>query len=263
MFHFAFRRCYLANQEDKILDLLALLRADFLEQLTQQCFDLEHLVLALASGRDTTVDFDNLFRIIHNLKGAGGTHGVALITSICHLFEDNLSSRRQSQQFEKAFVDQSLQLIDLLRRAGSEKGENTDNIARELDALRQSLRSDQWVVMVLESSKVMAMLLDNAFKGMPVKLTIMTDGMQALSRLLHEPVDAIIASNNIASLSGLAVVSAIKVHAAVNANVPVLFYSSNPNLAVEKNYNVKAFQKSPELAQQLALEVATLRKNKS
>ena len=259
MFRFALRRCYLANQENKILDLLALLRADFLEQLIQQCFELEHLVLALASGRDTTVDFDNLFRIIHNLKGAGGTHGVALVTSICHLFEDNLSSRRQSQQFEKAFVDQSLKLIDLLRRVAIEKDENADSIARELDALRQSLHSNQRSVLVLESSKVMVMLLDNAFQGMPVKLSIMTDGMQALSRLLHDPVDVIIASNNISSLSGLAVASAIKANAAVNANVPVLFYSSNSNLAVDdKIHGVKVFHKSPELAQQLAAEVAKI-----
>lgn len=185
-----------------------------------------------------------------------------LVTSICHLFEDNLSSRRESHKFEKAFVDHSLALIDLLQRVANDREEDTERITRELDALRQSLHCNQCTLMVLESSKVMAMLIENAFQQMPVKLIVMTDGMQALNRLLSEPVDIIIASNNLSSLSGIAVISAIKNNAALNAYVPVLFYSSSPNYSVDKVPGLICFRKNPELAQQLASEVAKLTEKK-
>lgn len=240
---------------------MALLKDDFLQQLTQHCFELERLVFALATGSDITTDYDSLFRLMHNLKGAGGTHGVPLVTSICHVFEDNLSTQRDSHKFDKAFVDHSLTLVDLLRRVASDSEENSAGIAAELDIIRQTLRRNLSTVMVLESSKLMLTLLENAFAQMPVQLTVIADGMQALNRLLHEPVDVIIASNNISSLSGLAVTSAIKANAALNANVPVLFYSSNSNLAVEKLHGMRAFHKTPELAKQLAFEVEKLTQN--
>lgn len=242
------------SSDNKLHELLALLKLDFLEQVKQDCFELENLFLAMPISKDVDEDLNKIYRIIHNLKGAGGTHGLPLITAICHLFEDILCRNRKFKGFDTKLLDNSLQLIDLLRFAVSEFT-NEESIICKIDAIRNSLKEKNVSIMVLDSSKIISMLLEKAFSDMPVNLTIISDGIQALSRLIHEPINVIIASNNISSISGYAVVAAIKENDSINSDVPVLFFSDKFINKKAEYSNMKFFKKNEQLIQQLTAEV--------
>lgn len=242
------------SSDNKLNELLALLKLDFLEQVKQDCFELENLFLAMPISKDVDEDLNKIYRIIHNLKGAGGTHGLPLITAICHLFEDILCRSRKFKGFDTKLLDKSLQLIDLLRFAVSEFT-NEESIISKIDAIRNSLKEKNVSIMVLDSSKTISMLLEKAFSDMPVNLTIISDGIQALSRLIHEPINVIIASNNISSISGYAVVAAIKENDSINSDVPVLFFSDKLINQKAEYSNIKFFKKNAQLIQQLTAEV--------
>lgn len=242
--------------------MFALLRADFIDRLTQNCFELEQLVLALATGKQIKHDFDELFRLTHSLKGAGGTHGFPLITSICHLLEDNLILCSKQQNFGSSFVTNSLALIDLMRMVASDDGSGSAKITDALEACRLAVHRNYCSVMVLDSSKVMPFLLDNLFATMPVQAVMLTDGLQALNRLLYESFDVLVISSNLLTLNGRAVISALKANAAVNAKTPILYYSSSGTLKAPELTGIKLFRKTPDLAKQLAAEILHISQQK-
>lgn len=251
----------MANQDKKIHDLLALLRADFLDQLAHHCVELEQLILALSSAKDNKTNFDELFRLIHNLKGAGGTHGLPLITSICHLFEDNLAVCHKQQDFGRSFVDNSLALIDLLRQVKGDHHFDSDKVIKMLDQFRLIVQRNVCSIMVLDASKVMPVLLEKTFNSVPVQASIMVDGLQALNRLLYEPFDVLVVSSNLLTLNGLAVVCALRANGGMNARTPVLFYNSSGKVNVPLLSDVKCFRKTPDLAKQLATEILQISKH--
>lgn len=141
-----------------------------------------------------------------------------------------------------------------MRLVAADDSANAGKIALDLEACRLAVHRNYCSVMVLDSSKVIPMLLDNLFLSMPVKVSMMVDGIQALNRLLYESFDVLIVSNNLKNLNGLAVISALRANGATNANTPVLFYTSRQNIDVSHLHAVKMFQKTPDLALQLATE---------
>ena len=72
--------------------VLAGMRDTFVGDLPDRCDLLEDCVLMFGQGDEDT--FDELFRHIHSLKGAGGTFGLPVITRICHQFESFVSIAR-------------------------------------------------------------------------------------------------------------------------------------------------------------------------
>jgi HPt (histidine-containing phosphotransfer) domain-containing protein len=253
----------LSGQNEKLHDLLALLRADFIDSLTQQCFELEQLILSLSTGNSLNGSFDQLFRLVHSLKGAGGTHGLPLISSICHLFEDNLILSSKQKNFGKSFVTNSLALVDLMRLVAADDSSYAGQIAETLETCRLAVHRHYCSVMVLDSSKVIPMLLENLFLTMPVQVSMMVDGLQALNRLLYESFDVLIVSNSLRSLNGLALISALRANGTTNASTPVLFYTSRQKVSIAHLPAVKVFYKTPDLAQQLASETDRLSKSKA
>ena len=126
--------------------LLQKLKESFLDELAERCNEMELLVLALASpefaSKDDVLDnYDELYRKIHSLKGSAGTHGVPLISTICHHFEDRLTFLEDDfGNMNEDFIGVCLAYVDLINNTAEEAMSEDPNytaIENRLEQIRQ------------------------------------------------------------------------------------------------------------------------------
>jgi HPt (histidine-containing phosphotransfer) domain-containing protein/CheY-like chemotaxis protein len=211
--------------------MLAALRANFIADLPKKFDDYEQLILRMKSVGDFAGQFDELFRLIHSLKGSAGTHGLQVFTNICHQFEDQLL--QVDGQFEKLspdLVNSWLSYVDLMREAldafpaGEARGqvldkEFTDGVQDKLDVLRQGVHSNGLTAMIVASSRSIESICRGVVENLNFNYSVMNDGYLALGRLLNEKVDVLITAKEISGLNGDALIAAIKL--ANNSKRPI------------------------------------------
>ena len=78
-----------STNSDTFQQMLLQLRKTFLEDMPEKLDRLESLLLEIEKNGDGGEVFNELYRIVHSLKGSGGTHGLHIITTICHQLEDS------------------------------------------------------------------------------------------------------------------------------------------------------------------------------
>lgn len=239
--------------------MLSVLRTDFLDSLSSRCHKLEHYVLKLTGKNRDCQEFEEVYRIVHSIKGAGGTHGLPLVTSICHYFEDLLTSPRTTI-FSEEFADQALQLVDLLQALSlnSDDSAKVHEIEAKLGFIRQVNKAYLGTVLVLEPSKVLNLLLQQLLENMQLKAVFMQESLQALQRLLTEPFDLIIVSVELEVLKGPALISAVQVNKGLNADTPVLLLTSQSHFQPAGLSGVTVLLRSQLLAQQLEPKIKAI-----
>lgn len=234
--------------------LLRQLREDYLTDLSGSCDQIENLVLSLnLSFKDS---FDELYRRVHSTKGSAGTHGLMIISTICHDFEDLLN--RVSEAGGKVKADsttQALQFVDLIRQArGIAIAGSSDfsTIETELERLRQSRLQDHYPVLLVEGSGYVKMLCQESLSELPVQLTIEEDGYAALGRLLRSRFAILITANEARSLNGPGLISALRASDSINRDIKTILLTSRPalrdNLPYRPDYVVS---RNTELADSL------------
>lgn len=72
----------------------------------------EKCLLALESGGDFKENFDAIFRVFHNLKGASGMMGKVELGQLMHQLENRLNSIRENQKLTKGELDYFLKGVD-------------------------------------------------------------------------------------------------------------------------------------------------------
>ena len=70
--------------ENSVASILDNLREGFLDELPARINKIEEEVMA-SKGADT---YDELFRMVHSLKGSAGSYGFHAITKVTHVMED-------------------------------------------------------------------------------------------------------------------------------------------------------------------------------
>ena len=75
----------LKTVNNKTLALLEQLKNSFVQSVPEKLDEIESYILNLSNTDSIEENFENLYRSIHSLKGAGGTYGFTAITTICHL----------------------------------------------------------------------------------------------------------------------------------------------------------------------------------
>jgi HPt (histidine-containing phosphotransfer) domain-containing protein len=210
--------------------MLASLRAAFLAELPERVAELERLTMALAAAPMNPAVYDELYRRVHSLKGSAGTHGLAIVSTICHQFEDRLNEAgAQPGRSGKSLMDDGLRYVDLIERAqaiAAMGGNDFTVVDRELEALRCGASTAQLVGLVAETSATMAGVYRDALAELPVALSFVSDGLDALSRLLHERFDFLVAGNALKTLKGVALVSALRLSDSPNRAIPVFLLTS-------------------------------------
>lgn len=208
--------------------LLAEMQADFLDELPERCDRLDAQALALE--QKVPGAFDEFYRQIHSLKGAGGMFGVPVITTICHQFESFISEAHLP--FDHPAASKALAYVDLLRKTATASGRDpvaVTAIEQTLERMRVSSLSGRASVLLVEPSQAMRKLYQEVFAGKPIQLLTLDSGMAALERMLHEPFDLVVASRELPDLNAIALMAAVRESRCRNSHIPVILVSSNPS----------------------------------
>jgi chemotaxis protein histidine kinase CheA len=203
--------------------LLLQMRNDFLQQMTERCDRLGELTLTLERTPEDREAFNELYRGVHSLKGSGGTHGLSIITTICHQLENFLTETDAKQGFGSTFATRCLAYVDLLRRVellAQQAAPKYAAIEADLDALRQSMLQSRKTGLIVESSSTMSEFYKHALHALPVQMLVENNGLTALERLLNETFDFVIVAREIYGLNGIALMSALRTNKARNKNIP-------------------------------------------
>jgi len=210
--------------------LLQGMRERFLDELGERCDKFDNLILSLERNPAHHNAFDELYRGVHSLKGSGGTHGLPILTSICHQLENLLTEANGGGGFSGAVASQALAYVDLLRRVeGPGRDENPDYsmIEADLEQLRLATLESRHAVLIAETSAMMKRISQKALEGLPVRITPVDNGLTALERLLHEPFDLLILGRELKELDGVAVLAALRASQTRNRNITAVLLTSN------------------------------------
>lgn len=223
---------------DALQKMLLQLRDSYLEEVPEKLDRLEELLLAIERGGPDVEGFNEAYRIVHSMKGSGGTHGLHLLTTICHQLEDLLNATEGGAQFSRALVANSLGYVDLLRLAASQyQADNSDFSAVEerLVKLRQDRAPKLRPVMLVDNGKLSTNLYRKILSELPVDLVVVSDGLTALGRALTGPFDLIVSTNEIPVLSGLAMIGALKLSDGRSRHTKTILITSNRSLTLTRN----------------------------
>ncbi len=221
---------------DQAQKLLEQIRQSYLLELPSKCDEIESLILTLKANFAQA--FDELFRCVHSIKGSAGIHGLIMVSTICHELEDCLTlAGSVRKEIPEAKISIMLQLIDLVRRAvdiGQDARPDFREIESGLDDLRKlSLKSLQPVLLV--ESGYGALLVQEALRELPVQVTVETDGLKALQRLLTTRFACVITANEVKSLNGFALLAALRASGVHNKNIKSILLTSSAKLAKQKD----------------------------
>ena len=206
--------------------LLGQLRDEFVAEFPERCDMLEECVLAFEHGREGA--FDDMYRRVHSLKGAGSQFGLSIVTTVCHQFESFLSS--EALTTDPLSISYALSYIDLLKQIsdliGSEKSTYYD-IEHSLEELRKSSMPSHASVLLIEPYPSRRKMCQGVLSALGLRIVTQERGMTALERLLHEPFDLIVAARELPDLNTVALVAALRESNSRNKNIPVILVSSN------------------------------------
>lgn len=241
-----------------INSLLAELRENYITELPERIDTMESHVLALSKNK-APYDFQELYRQVHSNKGSAGTHGIHIISCICHQFEDELSKVDDNlKQISGRHIDNWLAYLDLLKEtsvdiaAGVTDTTKVDNTLSNL--LNTEHKTDYSCLLVETKSSTLA-IIESILKDNSFHVTVMSDGYQALGRLLTTKYDILICGMEIAMLNGISLISAMKDSSSVNNHIPSVLLttsefertirSTDPDFIIAKNTKLPlAFDKA-------------------
>jgi len=220
----------------------------FLQELPERLDHVESLILDLENSFDRQ-QYDELYREVHSLKGSGGTHGIHIISMICHQLENNLTG--SANDFDADNVVLLLAFVDLLRQAADQcdpGNNNFSDLEQELDRLSGSSQyQESRAILIAEPSRMMESIYQNAAKDLPVQLTIVNDGLEALQLLLKNQFDCVFVAKELKSLNGFAVVAALRASLTKSAETPVYLVCSSKEPAPDYLGIKKTVFRSPEM----------------
>lgn len=219
---------------DAFQQLLQQLRDSFLEEMPEKLDRLDQLLIAMEKSGVESNAFNEFYRIVHSLKGSGGTFGLHIVTTICHQLEDLLNTTEGGAKYTPALIAISLEYVDLLRATLEQaQAGNTGfpQIEERLDALRKRLVKKQFSVLVVDNSRLLTQICLQAMERLPVRTVTMDDGLVALRRVLTEPFNLLITANEIPVLNGVALIGALKLSASKNRNIKTILITSNQKMA--------------------------------
>jgi len=215
---------------DSVERLLDSLRQSYLAEFTEQCDDLEANVMHFAKPDLYGNAFETAYRNVHSIKGSAGTHGLLALSSICHHFEDLLTKiAQEAGTVSDELIDVSLQYVDLLRDTASQLQDGNlddDALNEELAVLDKRIFPSECSGLLVDSSKFHANIFSHALNGLPVKLTVVNNGYEALERLLQEKFDFIITGKELPVLNGVALLSALRASETRNAKIKAVLVTS-------------------------------------
>ena len=243
---------------DTFQQILLQMRNAFVADIPEKLDELDNLLLNMEKNGATHERFNALYRIVHSLKGSGGTHGLHIITTICHQMEDLLNTTDDGAKFSAQAIESCLDYVDLLRVTTGliENGAiEFPQIEKKLLALHKQTTTQPFRILIVEHSKLSTHIYLQTLASLPAQTVAMTDGLLALRRLLNEPFDLLITTNENPVLNGIALIGAIRLSGSKNRNIKSILITADQKIATKSKRAIDAnfvILKDANLAQNLA-----------
>ncbi len=212
--------------------LLQQIRDAYLVEMPVKCDEIENLILAMSSAADD--NYGEAYRLVHSMKGSAGTHGLTVVSAICHELEDQMAKlNTEGESISDTEVNLLLRLVDLIRRARGIALKNKPDFSeteKELENIRKETLQDQLPALLVESSGYVRLMCQEALSDLPVQLIVEEDGLLALQRMLQQRFAFIISAYETRTLNGIAVINAIRASESLNKNIKTILITSRPDL---------------------------------
>lgn len=253
----------LDNSNVNIEAMLAEMRVGYIAELPTRLEEIEDIILNLQKTASFEEDYQELYRHIHSIKGSAGTHGLHIISRVCHVFEDKVTETEGAQErFSSETLSEWLVFIDLLRTTiDLIRNDVVDfaDVEAELERLSGLGVIYEFKCMVIMDSELHRKLVLSAFDKHPTKFRFETNGYDALGILLKEPYDVLITNMEVSDLQGLPLISALRISNSQNKDIPSILLTSGKVASLGKkiapNYIV---QKNADLIENLNLAVRNI-----
>lgn len=205
----------MVRQIKSVESVLQQMRDQYVSALPSKFDHIEDLILRLEKDPSANVDKEELLREVHSVKGSAGTYGMPILSSICHQLED-LLHEQITKEWSKDLVNLMLRYLDLLRHTTSQLEQGSLNEAHVSDELRELLNATKTSgphCLIINNSPANAALIENTCVDSGASCAVETNAFNALQRLLHEPFDCIISTQELAGINGSALIAAMKLSA--------------------------------------------------
>jgi len=230
-----------AKNENPSLDiskLLIELRNAFLAELPARLETIESLILELNKTPDFSENYKSLFRHVHSLKGSAGTHGLHIVTTVCHALEDEIVTVEGNQAIVSGdLVTAWLGYIDLLRSTMEDfhaGREDFSAVEVTLAEMRDRGKDRQHNGLLVIGAGVHRQMCQLAFNDWPVNLALCENGYHALGRLLHEPFDFLVTNMELPLLNGKALICALRMSNGRNRHIPSVLLTSRTTVRSDR-----------------------------
>jgi len=209
-----------------VSDLLEHLQEGFLDDMPSRINKIEDEVMS----SENTESYDELFRMVHSLKGTAGSYNFHVLTKIAHDMEEAMLLLMQQNEFgSSSTVELLLKFVDILRDTTdsliSSKSDPLD-VDERLGFLRDQIFKESINLLVVEPSKLYASMIEYNLQGMSINFTFTEDGLPALDNLLLNKYDLLITSLECPRLNGDALVAALRMVNNFNKKIKVILVSS-------------------------------------
>lgn len=216
--------------------LLQQLRANYLAELPDRVSELEQRALGLQHPENFAQQFEELYRKVHSLKGGAGTHGLQIVSTLCHQLEDALASiADDGSKVDEQFLDRCIAYFDLMRLAitGATQGKTSfPEVESALEAMRAAVTEKRLTALLVEPSRVNTALYLGMLKNLPIQFSIVESGYAALELLLHSHFDLLITGYETPLLNGVALIAALRLNQGANRDIHAILLTSSVNLRI-------------------------------
>lgn len=210
--------------------VLQSLRLAFLDDLPNQITTLENAILPLSDPSDFRKRFEELYRLLIQIRSRAVTFDVESISLICQHMADRLHGiNGQFSNFKDTDIDTLLDFVDLLRQTVAMLNENADPSEIVAHLLRQNEAcptSKKMRVLIVEHSPMILNKCKQGLESYAASVAVLDNGLDALERLLQEPFDLLITSMELPKLNGVALIHALRWSRGTNADIKTILLTS-------------------------------------
>ncbi len=242
--------------------ILSALRDDYLADLPTRLQEMESQVLDLEDSALFEEQYHALFGNIHSIKGSAGTHGLFILSRICHRFEDHLTANKELSVLTKEQVSHLFKFIDLLTSARElilNGNEVFTSIEHDLDELDVKVFKGVLRILSVGQSTSSNRLITNVLKNYSIQYVAMSDGLQSLDKLVHDKFDLMFIGLELPMLNGLAVIAAVRMSKSINSTMPIILLTSKADIKLDPILGVEhVIQRDANLISNIERVIKTL-----
>ncbi|MCT4642984.1 MAG: response regulator [Bacteriovoracaceae bacterium] len=207
-------------------------KMDALEEIQDNLSSFNDIIRDLESGQDFYELYDELFRLVHNIKGNSKSAGFEELSRIVHLLEEKLIPFRENKielsddrlnilgMCYSSFCD----WIDMLKEDLNHKIDGSI-VERQLDGFAKESQNKLNFLVVddeVEILEIVTLQLQNIYD---CNVSVAYDGKEAVELCEKNKFDLIVTDFNMPVMTGLDFLKNIRLLGEKNKETPVLFIS--------------------------------------